>query len=60
MFQAVPPPIIRSTKLYIVRPILLPAAIVDKLGLACPILSTIAAGSCIGLISDAVCTVLCS
>ena len=36
MFQAVPPPIIRSTKLYIpasgiVKPILLPAAIVDEM-----------------------------
>ena len=40
MFQAVPPPIIRSTKLYIqrqvfVKPILLPAAIVDEMELRC-------------------------
>jgi hypothetical protein len=45
MFQAVPPPIIRSTKLYIQR----------------QLLSNQAAGNSIGLtISDAVCTVLCS
>jgi hypothetical protein len=44
----------------IVKPILLPAAIVDEMEL-CTILSTIAAGSSIGLtIPDAVCTVLCS
>jgi len=48
MFQAVPPPIIRSTKLYMQRHLI-------------SISSTIAAGSSIGLtIPDAVCSVLCS
>jgi hypothetical protein len=50
MFQAVPPPIIRSTKLYLqrqvfVRSMLLPAAIVEEMDIS----STIAAGSSIGL-----------
>ena len=50
MFQAIPPPIIRSTKLYIqrqviVRPMLLPAAIVEEMSIS----STIAAGSSIDL-----------
>ena len=50
MFQAVPPPIIRSTKLYIQRQVL-----------SNQYCYTIAAGSSIGLtIPDAVCTVLCS
>jgi hypothetical protein len=57
MFQAVPPPIIRSTKLYIQRQIL------SKHN-CCLLLSWmrwIAAGSSISLtIPDAVCTVLCS
>jgi len=63
MFQAVLPPIIRSTKtvhtaLGIVKPILLPAIIVDEMELSSSISSTIAAGSSIGLtIPDAVCTV---
>jgi hypothetical protein len=39
MFQVVPPPIIRSTKLYtasgIVKPIVLPAAIVDEMERSC-------------------------
>jgi len=52
MFQAVPPPIIRSTKLHtasgIVKPILLPAAIVDEMELYG-----------IPSIPDAVFTVLC-
>jgi len=65
MFQAVPPPIIRSTKLYIQRQvlsktILLPAAILDEVELR-SISSKIAAGSSIGLTKpDAVCTILCS
>jgi hypothetical protein len=58
MFQAVPPPIIRSTKLYVQRQVL--SNQWDEMKL-CSISSTIAAGSSIGLtISDAVCTVLCS
>jgi hypothetical protein len=48
MFQAVSLPIIRSTKLHtasgIIKPILLPGAIVDEMEL-CSISSTIAAGS---------------
>jgi hypothetical protein len=40
MFQAVPPPIIRSTKLHtasgIVKPILLPTAIVDEINSRVP------------------------
>jgi len=64
MFQAVSLPIIRSTKLHraagIVKPILLPAAIVDEMDRASSISSTIAAGSSIGLtIPDAICTALC-
>jgi len=54
MFQAVPPPIIRSTKLYIQRQVL-------SNQYCCQLLSWIAAGSSIGLtMPDAVCTVLCS
>jgi len=68
MFQAVPPPIIRSTKLHtasgIVKPILRPAANVDEMERSLErssISSTLASGSSIGLtIPDAVCTVLCS
>jgi len=56
MFQAVPPPIIRSTKMYIQRQVLWNQY-------CCLLLSWmrwIAAGSSIGLtIPDAVCTVLC-
>jgi hypothetical protein len=45
----------------IVKPTLLPTAIVDEMELACSIPPTITAGSSIGLtIPDAVCTVLCS
>ena len=62
MFQAVPPPIIRGTKLYIRRQVLSNQYCCyrgwDEIS---SISSTIAAGSSIGLtIPDAVCTVLCS
>ena len=54
MLQAVPPPIIRSTKLCIQRQVF-------SNQYCCLLLSTIAAGSSIGMtIPDAVCTVLCS
>jgi hypothetical protein len=57
IFQAVPPPIIRSTKLYIQRQVLLSQYCCLLLSIS----SAIAAGSSIGLtIPDAICTVLCS
>ena len=61
MFQAVPPSIIRSTKLYIRRQVLSNQYCSLLLSWMCSISSTIAAGSSIGLtIPDVVCTVLCS
>jgi len=61
MFQAVPPPIIRSTKLYIQRQVLPYWRMAPTPHQASSISSTIAASNSIGLtIPDAVCTVLCS
>jgi len=65
MFQAVPPPIIRSTQLYIQRQVLSNQYCCLLLSWmrwnVSSILSTIAASSSIGLtIPDAVCTVVCS
>jgi hypothetical protein len=62
MFQAVPPPIIRRTKLYtasgIVKPILLHAAIVGEMKQQFHLIHD---SSSIGLkILDPVCAVLCS
>ena len=61
MSQAFPPPIIRSTKLYIQRQVLSNQYCCLLLSWMRWNTSTIAAGSSIGLtIPDAVCTVLCS
>jgi len=60
MFQAVPPPIIRSTKLYIRRQVLSNVRL-QLHTQASSISTTTAAGSSIGLtIPEVVCTVLCS
>ena len=57
MFQAIPPPIIKSTKLYIQRQVLSNQYCLERSSIS----STTAAGSSIGLtVPDALCIVLCS